>query len=463
MSGGLLELTNGYPYFSPTATTTISGGIIRIAGALIASSGVFQPTGGVVEVIGNNPGNTIFCYEGSYFYDLYIYRDILTETNLATNTLIKNNLVVERGKLRVNSKTLQVEGNVEVNSGGELKVLDVGKLLMGTSATVTVSNGGFLKFWGFHPSHPTTISRQSSGYYDVNIESGATISAENAIFEYMNTAGINIKPGAHVDPAKSFTNCIFRNGQSGGRLLTLNNNQTLLLSNVNFPGSSGNFNVSKTVDEGVVVLTDYSGGFAGASWEQDDHNRIHWTGEPSTDIVLDGAVVGSYEDFCFEAIENITVGGSQNFVVEVFGVVNLVAGESILMLPGTHVQSGSYLHARISDVSFCSGLPLALVAAMNEEPDQHNWQETNEVKTNEGFIKVYPNPTRDIIILELASPAEDGLVVIEVYNLMGQNLMNKVMEAKPQYQVDLTRLQSGVYLLRVTHGKISDFTRLIKQ
>jgi hypothetical protein len=376
------------------------------------------------------------------------------------NLKVVNNTVVEEGSLIIEYDASN-SGDLTVNEGGKLSLLNLGSLAMGDTKALTVNSGGELSLQGNDTDFPK-ITR-ISGNYGLNIESGATIGADYAIFEHMNTAGVNVKPGATVDPVKAFANCIFQNGQSGGRLITINNNQTLLLSNVSFPGSTGNFNVSKTEDEGVVVLNEYSGAFAGASWEQDNYNRIHWTGEPSTDIILDGVVVGSYQDFCFEAIENITVGGSQNFVVEAFGVVNLVAGESILMLPGTHAQLGSYLHAQISDVSFCSGLPLALVAAMNEDTDQHDWFEINEEKTREGLFKVFPNPARDIITLELTPPAEDGHVIIEIYNLMGQNLMSKRMEAKPQYQIDLTGLQSGIYLIKVTHGKTPAFTKLVKQ
>ena len=498
MSGGVLNFnTPGIGIVSAhTIATSISGGIIRTPGSFQVSHPNFTPTGGTAELYGNNPVY-VQSSGGAHFYNLTIDKpagsllgrnlnkeeeqiDAIREQRSQKGRMVceppsgrSDNSAYTNGNLKVANSTVieagsliieydaSISGHFTVNESGKLSLLNLGSLAMGDSKMLTVNSGGELSLQGNAIDFPKIT--HISGNYGLNIESAATIGAEYAIFEYMNTAGVNVKPGAHVDPAQSFTNCLFRNGQSGGRLLTLNNNQTLLMNNVSFPGSSGNFNISKTVDEGVVVLTDYSGGFAGATWEQDVHNRIHWTGEPSTDIVLDGAVVGSYEDFCFEAIENITVGGSQNFVVEAFGAVNLVAGESILMLPGTHAQSGSYLYAQISDVSFCSGLPLALVAAMSEEPDQHNWQEMNKVKTNKGFIKVFPNPTRDIITLELASPAEDGLVVIEVYNLMGQNLMSKKMEAKPLYQLDLTGLQNEVYLLKVTDGITTDFARLIKQ
>jgi hypothetical protein len=498
MTGGTLNFNNpGISIISPrNVTTSISDGTMRTTGHFWVTHPNFTPTGGTAELHGNNPVY-VQSSGGSHFYNLTIDKpagsllsgDLNRDEeqlvafqqqksgkdrmvyelpagrsgNIAyTNGNLKvvNNTVIEEGSLIIEYDASNA-GNLTVNEGGKLSLLNLGSLAMGDSKTLIVNSGGEFLLQGNAIDFPKITS--ISGNYGLNIESGATIGAEYVIFEYMNTAGVNVKPGAHVEPVKSFTNCIFRNGQSGGRLLTLDNNQTLLMGNVSFPGSSGNFNVSKTVDEGVVVLNDYSGAFAGASWEQDEHNRIHWTGEPSPNIVLDGVVVDSYQDFCFEAIETITVGGSQNFVVEAFGEVNLVAGQSILMLPGTHAQPGSYMHAQISDVSFCNGLPLALVAAVVEEPDQHDWFEITEEKINERLFKVFPNPARDIITLELTPPAEDDQVIIEIYNLMGQNLMSKKMEAKPQYQIDLSGLQSGVYLLKVTHGKTPAFTKLIKQ
>jgi hypothetical protein len=95
----------------------------------------------------------------------------------------------------------------------------VGSLLMGASQSLTVNNGGLLELNGTITDQPK-ISRISSGNYAFNIESGGTIAAEYALFEHMNTNGINLKPGAIVDHSKAFHNSTFRNGQSGGRLLT---------------------------------------------------------------------------------------------------------------------------------------------------------------------------------------------------------------------------------------------------
>ncbi len=299
MTAGLFELTNNHPYFTATAFADISGGILRTGGSFFAVSGVFQPSGGVVEITENAPGNSIFCHEGSYFHDLRIDRGALSETFLSINTLIKNGLFVDEGKLIANNRTITVEGNVEINSGGNFKITDTGKLLMGASGTLTVNNGGTLEFFGHHPSFPTTMSRISTGYYALNIESGGTLAAQNATFEYMNTNGVYVKPGGVIDAAKAFTNCTFRNGQSGGRLLMIQNNQTFEVLNPYFPANTwgGSYNVYKNVNQGNVTFTEDTGPFSGSAFEFDPNNRIHWSSDiPPTGFSLELQVIleGAY-------------------------------------------------------------------------------------------------------------------------------------------------------------------------
>ncbi len=111
------------------------------------------------------------------------------------------------------------------------------------------------------------------------MESGGTLAARNTVFEFMNVNGVHIKAGAIVDATKAFTNSTFRNGQSGGRLLTIHNNQTFEVVNADFPANTwgGSYNVYKNVNQGNVTFTGYTGPFSGSAFEFDPNNRIHWT------------------------------------------------------------------------------------------------------------------------------------------------------------------------------------------
>ena len=55
------------------------------------------------------------------------------------------------------------------------------------------------------------------------------------------------------------------------------------------------------------------------------------------------------EDQCFDATQTIVLaGGGETFIVGAETGVELVAGHNILMLPGTQVENGGYMHARIT-------------------------------------------------------------------------------------------------------------------
>lgn len=484
MSGGILNFNNPGIEINDnyTISTSVSGGIIRTSGHFWVAHPNFVPTGGTAELYGNDPV-WIRSSDGSHFYNLRIDKsaslllggdnttvsghfdvdmnnslekdritfeppsgrsgnEVLTNGNLK----VINNTVVDQGSLKIVHEATNT-GNLTVNSGGALVLENLGSLSMGSGKSLTVNNGGELALQGNVTDFPK-ITR-ISGNYALNIESGASIGAEYAIFEYMNASGVNVKAGAVVDPAKSFSNCILRNGQSGGRLLMLNNNQSLLLSGISFPGSAGNFNVSKTVNSGVVVLTDYSGSFGIPANEQDTYNRIHWTGSLSPTVTLDGVVIGSGQDICFEALQTITVGGAESFVVESGGNADLVAGQNIRMLEGTHIHSGAYLHAWISTSGIYCGSSSSLLAAMEEknlpisDPENSNRQSD---------FRVFPNPTSGIFTLELIDTDKISTVECEVYDLMGKRIWKQQFPSNTYSKIDLTEQQPGIYFIRVMKG-----------
>ncbi|MGB4204530.1 MAG: C39 family peptidase, partial [Bacteroidales bacterium] len=372
LADGLFELTYNHPFFDLYSTSIISGGIIRTGSSFSAQHpDVFKPTGGAVEIMGGFYGGNIYCYHDNYFHDLIINRPEVNSSFIDGNPpVINNDFIVNHGEIRIFSDMIKVNGNIIVNNGGRLTVEEGNSIAMAASKSVTVNNGGLIQFNGTAGTQ-SKITRQSSGYYALNIESGGKIAAEHSIFEYMNIDGVNLKPGAIVDPARSFTNCIFRNGQSGGRMLTINNNQTFSVNYAMFPNNSwgGNFNVYKSENSGVVTFGGYSGGFSGGSYEYDPNNRIHWGGEVAGNVTLQGVDVVSGQDICFDATNTLTIaGGGNTFVVQDGGNVNLIAGHNIRMLEGTSVHSGAYLHAYISNV-YCT-LPPAMLAA-EEDADAY--------------------------------------------------------------------------------------------
>lgn len=166
-------------------------------------------------------------------------------------------------------------------------------------------------------------------------------------------------------------------------------------------------------------------------------------------------------DTCIAATNTIIVGGSGSFVVESGGSVRLEAGESVRMLEGTRVFPGGYLLARIvTDDMFCLNHRSVIATA-----DSGSNQEINPaLPAEDGTFKVFPNPTTGKFTLELSKvDAEPRLVVVEVYSMMGELLLNMQLPESKAFQLDLGNQKSGIYLIRVLRGNESGIERIIKQ
>ncbi len=324
---GIAVSTSSY-----TCTFNQSGGTIRLNGRFNDMRNLFTATGGTVEFIGSAD---VYVSLGSpgYFHNIVANKSIprneaepefATDRNgittpithscdLNLNTIAmrgnltiqaasnvkvisqltmtnSGNIVINSGTLNVTSSLLRSSGDVSVNSGS-LAILGSGVLEMAANKTLNVNSGGTLHVVGFI-SDPAKITRNGvAGNYALNIGASATINASWALFEHMNASGVNVQNGATVDASTSFGNCTFRNGIAGGKLLTLNNNQTLTIVNANFPTNtwSGTYNVSKTANQGLVTFAAYTGEFSGSAYEQDTYNLINWnasTVPPVEDLTI---------------------------------------------------------------------------------------------------------------------------------------------------------------------------------
>lgn len=199
-------------------------------------------------------------------------------SNLSLSTA--GTINVEGGVLNLSTYTLQTNGAVNINSDAKLSLGAGAILKMANGYTLTVNSGGELSLLGTS-SQKAKLTRVS-GNYGLTVASGGTISANYAIFEYLNTSGIYIQSGATVGSVNSLNNCTFQYGQAGGTLLKIDNNQQFTITNASFPtnAGSGAKNVTKTLNQGTVAFVGETGTFAGSAYENDMYQRINW----STDV-----------------------------------------------------------------------------------------------------------------------------------------------------------------------------------
>ena len=77
---------------------------------------------------------------------------------------------------------------------------------------------------------------------------------------------------------------------------------------------------------------------------------------------------------------------------------------------------------------------------------------TADISVTENYlnnVSVYPNPAQDVVFIELSGETE--LTDIEIYSIGGQKLVKGSFNSNT-YQVNVSELPQGMYLLKLTRG-----------
>lgn len=180
------------------------------------------------------------------------------------------------GELALNGNTLTVENQFWIDANGMLTGLDGSTVSLHDGATLLVS-GGKIQVIGVN--FPVTFT-SPDGFYTFSIVGGGELDAKNTIFENMDLDGVNFYNNGLVGDIWYLEGCTFRDGEPGGTLVTINNNQTMEIIGAMFPDTpaGGNSNVTKPNNAGSITFTDASGPFGGPLYEDDLFGRVHWSG-----------------------------------------------------------------------------------------------------------------------------------------------------------------------------------------
>ena len=176
---------------------------------------------------------------------------------------------------------------------------------------------------------------------------------------------------------------------------------------------------------------------------------------------LNNVTVVSGQSLCADAGQTIFVaGGGTTFTVAAGGISHLVAGQNIILYPGSTVQSGGYLHAYISnDCLYCNAPKSAIVASTGDSLS--NTDRTLVAGGNDLF-RVFPNPTSGSFTLEILRPVENLPVHVEIFGMQGTSIINTEMNNHKSQSFDLGHYPSGIYLIRVMAGSDENTGRILK-
>ncbi|TPD72288.1 T9SS type A sorting domain-containing protein [Flavobacterium microcysteis] len=122
------------------------------------------------------------------------------------------------------------------------------------------------------------------------------------------------------------------------------------------------------------------------------------------------------------------------------------AGTPTLGLDELLVDGATYY--AVQTINGCSSNPLAVTVSMmlsNPDFDLKN-------------LKAYPNPVTDILSISYS----ENIISVEVFNLIGQKIMDKTTN-NTQVTINLSDVETGAYLIRVSSGKTQKTFRILKK
>lgn len=356
---------------------------------LIEAPGIFhmQP-GGVLEFAGTDP-QSLKTLSPDYYNNFRTLKingnEVIQESNMSASNKIYENLTIEKGKYSVGKLNTEVLGTVSIAANTILRL---------DKTTLMINNLFVYKDGLFHaggiPGDSTRISKAGTMNYtfqvDGNIETGFTR------FDGMNANGIYISENGNI--FGGFNNCTFSTDLINAALLTINNDKTHDLYDINFNFISSQKSVSKTVNTGNVNINDFQP-LNSPDYEDDIYDRIFWT-----------------------------------------------TSLKKMLVPWVENRKDS------------NAVPAHPAHRDNVRPYYTNAAVQTDViieNFKEGF-NIYPNPGYGIFIVTLNLPGDNtGNKTIQVINGSGQVV--KQINTNNQSKLNINLKEAGIYLIRLNIGK----------
>lgn len=157
---------------------------------------------------------------------------------------------------------------------------------------------------------------------------------------------------------------------------------------------------------------------------------------------------GPNEEYAMGTASNTADGPTGNSPLSITVPANAVLGNTTMRV------SAQYNEA-----------PTACANSFDGEVEDYTITVTDELAVDENTLdafSIYPNPNNGQFTLDLANGVE-GKVQVKVFDLSGRVVYNKDFEPTTSFskQIDLGRVQSGVYLVNISNGNINTTKKIV--
>jgi len=188
------------------------------------------------------------------------------------------------------------------------------------------------------------------------------------------------------------------------------------------------------------------------------YTGVKSTTPPENQLLANNTIPGGTIT-CYDATQVLTVAGNgTTFLVESGGNVTLVAGAKILLLDGAKVNSGGMLHGYITSNGIYCGASVNPLVANNQNGETVGVEATSANR----FIRIYPNPTTDLVVVELIDAGGDATAHVTVYSMVGGKLLQKSLNGESRFQFSLEGRPVGIYMVHVQSGERSEVAKVVK-
>jgi len=254
-------------------------------------------------------------------------------------------------------------------------------------------------------------------------------------------------------------------GLVGARTSSFVNNSYWNTQTTNQPNSAGGgagrttLEMTYPYDPNTYYLWNFLNIWA-ADTNPEINNGYPYLGFPGT-FYANTLVIPDGNSNCYDLEPIITIAGDGTGVIlESGSSLEVSATELVRLLDGTIIKQGAYFKAWISDEAYCTSEKSLLSAEISNAiiPEI-----TEDSKNREISFRIFPNPTTGRFTIEFNEFDEASAIVIEISSMVGESIIRQELPAAAQYQVDLSRYQPGIYLVRVIQGNEAGVLKVIKK